>query len=40
MIMERESHFCQEDLSNPLYFPKYIVVRRSIETSSEDRNEW
>lgn len=31
MIQEREGQMTDEELNNPIYFPKYLVVRGPIE---------
>lgn len=36
LIRERESHITQEELKNPNYFPKYIVLRRPTNTSGSN----
>ena len=36
MINERESIMSEADLSNPEYFPQYILVRKPVETVTLD----
>ena len=39
MIQEREVHFSSEDKQNPLYFPKYILVRKVAVAESGEGSE-
>lgn len=39
MILERESQMTDSELNNSQYFPKYLLVRRCVEGSSEIE-EW
>ncbi|CDW79710.1 wd-40 repeat protein [Stylonychia lemnae] len=40
MIVEREQFFTKSDLESLKYFPNYIVVRRPINTESNDSGDW
>ncbi|CDW77824.1 wd-40 repeat protein [Stylonychia lemnae] len=40
MIAEREIHFSKEDTQNPYLFPKYLILRRPIDTIDSDSGEW
>ncbi len=40
MICERELFFSEDDAKNPIYFPKYLILRRSAEQVDGDQAEW
>ena len=40
MICERELFFSEDDTKNPIYFPKYLILRRSAEQVDGDQAEW
>ncbi|CDW84942.1 wd-40 repeat protein [Stylonychia lemnae] len=40
MIVEREQLFNKDDLTSQKYFPNFIVVRRPLNTESNDAGEW
>ena len=40
MICERELFFSEVEARNPIYFPKYLLLRRSAEQEDGDQAEW
>ncbi|CDW79774.1 wd-40 repeat protein [Stylonychia lemnae] len=40
MIVEREMEFSESDLFNQSLFPKYILLRRAVESIEGDKGEW
>eukprot|EP00347_Sterkiella_histriomuscorum_P009500 403340976 len=40
MIVERELHFTEEELTQEQYFPKYLILRRPVSSSEDENGEW
>eukprot|EP00347_Sterkiella_histriomuscorum_P013895 403362947 len=40
MIVERELHFTEEELTSEQYFPKYLILRRPVSSSEGENGEW
>eukprot|EP00347_Sterkiella_histriomuscorum_P008450 403345053 len=40
MIVERELHFSEEELTSEKYFPKYLILRRPVSSSEGENGEW
>lgn len=40
LIVEREANMNEQDLNNPKYFPKYLILRRPIESGETEGQEW
>ncbi len=40
MIVERELHMAEEDLRDPINFPKFLVLRKPASAAGEEGEEW
>ena len=40
MIVERELLFNDDELKDEKYFPKYLVMRREVNSESANQGEW
>ena len=40
MIVEKEQLFSQEERKSEKFFPQYLVVRKPVDLSAQDGNEW